>query len=145
MCCQPKTLAAPLSFNTLQGFVLLIKQITSVQQRLSPALGKLLCWFANLFEELTKSIISVGIHRSDRGSSRLLTPCLFEWINPSHPQMKDNTDETPFPIACVGCLTVSLILSLDPESFTTYWWQPHSYDLHFLDYMLGVRAFQLNI
>lgn len=55
-------------------------------QRLSSALGKLLSWLANLFEERTKSIYSVGIHRSNRGSSRLLAPCLLEGIHPPRPR-----------------------------------------------------------
>ena len=107
MCCQPKALAAPLSFNTPQGFVLFIKQIIGVQQRLPPALGRPLCWLANLFEEVTKSIFSAGIHRADLGPSSLIL-CVLDYSSPS-PGERNGTDESPFPIFVVLLIVIAML------------------------------------
>lgn len=119
MCCQPKALAAPLSFNTLQGFVLFIQQTTGLQQRLSPALGKLPCWLANLFEELTKSMLPVGILRSHTGASKLLTLLLLGWsIHPLRRRrrrlMRPPCQFLCWPPGCRG-QAIDLIPSLDHE------------------------------
>lgn len=66
-------------------------------------------------------------------------------INPSPPQVKEETDETPFPV-----LVLASWLSWPGYQFNsiarswklaTCWWQPHPFDWHFLDYMLSIRHF----
>lgn len=148
MCCQPEHWPHPSLSTFSRAFCLLIEPTTVLKQRQSPALGKLLCWLANLFEELTKSIFSVGVQRSDKGSSSLLLAFLKGLIHPTPGEGLDWWDTLPHCLCWPPhsrCHVVNLIPSLDLESFTTCWWQPHPFDLHFLDYMLGVKALQLNI
>lgn len=94
-----------------------------------------------------KAVFSVGIAETIKG------PSLCAFLDGSaHPLPKWRTwlmrPCLPLFLRCpphYHCHVSNLIPLLDPESFAACWWQPHPFDLHFVDYMLDITAFQLSI